>query len=78
MRLLLMSGTLAVSFACSDIEPCGDYVDYMCQCHSEDVSCDDLTQTLGTADPMVQSQCAIDLSEQQAADAEEGLECSTF
>jgi hypothetical protein len=86
MRILFVSTLLIGAVACTELEPCDDYIDYMCACHDStdavegedsEVNCDELLQTLGTADPEVQSQCAIDLSEQQAEDSEEGLECQT-
>jgi len=80
MRFLIVGGILALGFGCDELEPCDDYVDYMCACHDADdeFSCADLEQTLSEADPDVQSQCAIDLSDQQDADDVEGLECETL
>jgi hypothetical protein len=80
MRFLMVGGVLAILLACDELEPCDDYVDYMCACHDtdDDLSCADLEQTLSEADPDVQSQCAIDLSEQQDDDDLEGMECDTL
>ena len=80
MRIGVISVLLLSALACGEIEPCDDYINYMCDCHDaeEDVSCEDLSNTLGAASPDVQSQCAIDLSEQRSEDEEEGLECETL
>ncbi len=67
---------LAVGFvACDPANPCDEYVDYMCDCHSE-VSCEDLTLTYGNPDSSVQSECAILLDEQEQEDAEAGETCA--
>lgn len=62
--------------ACED-EPCNDYVDYMCSCHDgeEGFDCAELRATLSGAEPAVQDQCSLDLSEQQADDDSAGVEC---
>jgi hypothetical protein len=68
----------AVLAACEPIEPCDDYVDYMCLCHGDDpdVDCDALGVTYESADPDVQDECAVLLDEQQEADENAGLECA--
>lgn len=80
MRFLIMGAVLSFTLACDEMEPCDDYIDYMCACHEteQDFSCADLEQTLSAADPDVQSQCAIDLNDQQDEDDLDGLECSTL
>jgi hypothetical protein len=62
--------------ACDPANPCDEYVDYMCDCHPE-VSCDDLLTTYAEPDPSVQDECAILLNDQEAEDADAGLECGT-
>jgi hypothetical protein len=80
MRFLIMSAVLCSALACDEMEPCEDYIDYMCACHEAeaDFSCAELEQTLSEAEPDVQSQCAIDLVDQQDEDEVDGLECATL
>lgn len=66
---------LAMLVGCEP-DPCLDYVDYMCDCHPE-VDCDTLANTYANADADLQDACAIELEDQQDADAEAGLECGT-
>lgn len=68
---------VVVAMGCED-EPCQRYVDYMCACHAEDegFSCEELQATFSNPDSEVSSQCAIDLSDQQADDDANGLECA--
>lgn len=75
-RLALIAATLASLFACAD-DPCGEYVDYMCECHADDpdVDCGELERTLSSDDPDVLDQCAIDLADQREKDDEAGLTC---
>ena len=61
--------------ACEPIEPCDEYVDYMCACHAEDASCDELSATYSDAGAAVQDECAVLLDEQEAEDLDAGLEC---
>ncbi len=58
-------------------EPCDEYVDYLCTCHEDDpdYDCEALSNTYTEADPGLQDQCAIALSDVQDEDDEEGLEC---
>jgi hypothetical protein len=72
-KLFLASGGLALALACDAPSPCADYVDYMCDCHAEEVDCASLRETYASADPAVQDQCSIDLDEQERADAAEGV-----
>ena len=78
MRFLIIGCVLVTALGCDELEPCDDYVDYMCACHDVELSCADLEQTLSEADPDVQSQCAIDLADQRDDDDVEGLECATL
>ena len=54
--------------------PCTVYVDYMCECHSDDegFDCDELRATYQDASPSVQDQCSEDLALQQ--DSDEGTD----
>jgi hypothetical protein len=67
---------LFVAATCEEL-PCDDYVDYMCACHDADpgFDCEELELALEDADPDLQDQCEIDLAEQEADDADAGLEC---
>lgn len=77
MWRILVLGALALA-ACEPVDPCGDYVDYMCLCHGddEDVDCEALTVTYESADPDVQDECAVLLDAQQRQDEDAGLECA--
>jgi len=79
MRFLLyLSGVGLGTLVACDVQPCDRYVDYICVCHDQDpeFDCQELIDVLTDADPDVQDQCAIDLSDQQAQDAADGLECT--
>jgi len=67
---------LFVAATCEEL-PCDQYVDYMCACHEDDpgFDCEELSLALSDADPELQDQCEIDLAEQEADDADAGLEC---
>jgi len=69
---------VALVAGCSQEDPCGDYVDYICSCHEEDpdFDCDELRTTYENADPSTQDECAIALDEQEEIDDDAGLECS--
>ena len=78
MTRLLTLATLAIgALAACDDQPCTRYVDYMCACHSgeEGFDCDELRAIYADPGADVANQCAIDLSDQQAADDEAGLAC---
>jgi hypothetical protein len=53
---------------------CDRYADYMCDCHPED-DCAGFLDLAATADADTVDQCAADLADKRAADANEGLEC---
>ncbi len=73
MRALgVLASGLALWVGCDAPQPCDEYVDYMCDCHAEEVDCETLRQTYADAAPAVQDQCAIDLSDQEQADVASG------
>lgn len=77
MRIFAITALLACGVACELTEPCDRYVDYMCDCHVSANECDQLRAQLSAADPSLQDQCDIDLSNQQAQDADDGVSCAT-
>lgn len=72
----MMVGAMVLG-ACEPEDPCGDYVDYMCDCHADDeeFDCGELRSTYENADAAVEDECAIALDDQEQADADAGLEC---
>ncbi len=64
--------------ACEQEDPCGEYVDYICDCHADDgdFDCDELRSTYENADASVEDECAIALDEQEEADAANGVDCA--
>jgi hypothetical protein len=78
MRSLALGLMAALALAgCEEEDPCGDYVDYICDCHADDEAfdCEELRTTYANADADVQDECAIALDDQQDDDAAQGLEC---
>ncbi|MCO4744269.1 MAG: hypothetical protein KC912_05735 [Proteobacteria bacterium] len=75
MRLIFAASLFALGVACELGEPCDRYVDYMCDCHVSASECDQLRAELAGADPDIQDQCAIDLSQQEAQDDDDGVVC---
>jgi len=75
--LLLATAWFAMASDCAFVQPCDDYVSYMCDCHSDDpgFDCQELQTVFAGADPALQDQCAIDLSAQEDQDAADGLVC---
>lgn len=69
---------LLMGATCST-QPCNNYVDYMCACHASDsgVDCASLREVYGSADPSLQDQCSIDLSQQKSEDQQNGVTCDT-
>ncbi|MEQ1507562.1 MAG: hypothetical protein ABMB14_35355 [Myxococcota bacterium] len=60
---------LAIGAAgCGELDPCDEYVDYMCACHADDIDCDDLALTYRDAEPDIQDECAVLLNDQEQAD----------
>ncbi|MBW1880263.1 MAG: hypothetical protein JRJ84_18025 [Deltaproteobacteria bacterium] len=76
-RIPVVALMLLVVGATCDEQPCDQYVDYMCECHENDpgFDCEELSLVLSDADVDLQDQCEIDLAEQEADDADAGLEC---
>ncbi len=74
LRPVLLLAALA-SAGCVDDDPCGEYVDYMCTCHPDEVDCADLQATYAGAGADLQDECAIALDDQQAADDDAGWTC---
>jgi hypothetical protein len=75
MRLFFAASLLAAGVGCELSEPCDRYVDYMCDCHVTASECSQLRAELVGADPALQDQCAIDLSNQEAQDDDDGVVC---
>ncbi len=80
MRKVMLLGLtwLVAGSDCEFLQPCDDYVDYICTCHADDpdFDCDELRTVFADADPDLQDQCEIDLATQQEQDDADGLECS--
>ncbi len=56
-------------------DPCSDYVDYMCDCHGDEIDCASYENTYENADQDLQDQCALALEDQEDEDAANGEEC---
>lgn len=78
-KILVLAGAVAALASCDTPTACSDYVDYMCSCHADDpgFSCSDLRAAYADAGADVESQCTIDLEDQQSADDAAGLVCPT-
>lgn len=78
MRIAAVAGVLGILLACEPVQPCDEYVDYMCDCHANDtgVDCSTLKATYEDADQNVQDECSVLLDEQESADQRAG-ECAT-
>jgi len=72
--LLASIATATLLTACTEIEHCDMYVNYMCDCHAEE-DCSALQNTYQMADDELQEECAIALDEQYEIDDAEGLSC---
>lgn len=77
MRLFCVASLLVLGVACEISEPCDRYAEYMCDCHLTASECDQLRAQVIGADPAVQDQCDIDLSNQEAQDQDDGIVCET-
>ena len=69
---------LLLSTACfEDKDYCGEYVDYMCDCHDDNPDYDCATQQAIYEEATLeqQTQCALSLDEQMIEDEENGKEC---
>ena len=67
---------LSTLTACVDVDSCEDYVDYMCNCHSEDVDCETIRSTYQGAGSELQDECSLALDDQEILDFEDGYVCS--
>ena len=83
-RTLSIAPTLLLAFAglalpaCDDAaasNECDEYVDYMCDCHSEEYDCQQLRNTYSDPDYETLDECAIALEDQEKVDAEDGADC---
>ncbi len=76
MHRIVGLALVVVGFVACDepVNPCDDYVAYMCDCHAE-VDCAELTATYADASPSVQDQCTVALEDQQDQDDVDGLVC---
>ena len=77
MRLICIAGLLTLGVACELSEPCDRYVNYMCDCHVTAAECDQLRAQFSGAAQDLQDQCDIDLSNQEAEDADAGVVCDS-
>lgn len=76
---LLVAGVAVLNTACEPINPCDEYVDYMCACHAEGddgYDCETLVNTYENADPELQDDCQVALDDQIDQDDAEGLVCA--
>ena len=76
-QLVLMS---ILATAClEEKDHCGEYVDYICECHEEDpgFDCDEQRSIYEESSLEQQNTCAITLDELQQEDQEEGTGCET-
>lgn len=78
MRLFCVASLLTLGVACEFAEPCDQYVNYMCDCHVTASECDQLRAQLSGASPDLQDQCDIDLANQEAQDADDGVVCESL
>lgn len=74
-RWIPVLGWLASMAACAPVNPCDEYVDYMCACHADDIDCNELGLTYGDVAPSVQDECAVLLDEAEEADQAAGEAC---
>ena len=78
MRFIIISAFL---FGCLDSDDtksentCEEYVNYMCDCHSEETNCSELHTQFEDATPDDLENCAVDLDSQIEEDTTNGLEC---
>lgn len=75
MRTMAAVFTTLGALACEPVQPCDEYVDYMCRCHADDTgtNCDALATTYQDASPNVQDECAALLNDQEDADHDAGV-----
>lgn len=75
MRIAAWTPLLLVGLVACEDDPCGSYVDYMCECHPESQDCQDLHTIYDDAEADLQEECVLALDDQQAEDEASGLEC---
>ena len=75
-QTILMSSLMLTS-CFEEKDYCTEYVDYMCECHTDNPDYDCETQQAIYEDASLeqQTQCALTLDEQMIEDEENGLEC---
>jgi len=78
MRLAWILGAGLLFAGCETVDPCDEYVDYVCACHDgeEGYDCEELRQIYADPDPDLQNQCELDRADLEEADRAAGLECS--
>lgn len=76
-RPTLLSSLLLLTACFEEKDYCGEYVDYMCECHADDPDYDCATQQSIYQDATLEQQtaCALTLDEQLIEDEENGLDC---
>jgi len=76
-RLTLLSSLLLFTACFEEKDYCGEYVDYMCDCHADDPDYDCATQQSIYQDATLEQQtaCALTLDEQLIEDEANGLDC---
>ena len=70
LRSILALGLLT-AVSCDDAgstNSCDKYVDYMCDCHSDEYDCAQLETTYAYLDSSLQHECAISLEDQEDED----------
>ena len=74
-RFIVLASALAI--ACEDKDHCGEYVDYMCECHADDPTydCDEQRAIYEEATLDQQNDCAVELDAQKQEDQDDGSEC---
>ena len=66
---------LLVLTGCVEVDSCDEYVDYMCDCHGTEVNCEELRSAWSSSAIEDQDACSLELDEQIAQDADDGLVC---
>ena len=66
---------LFLSPGCDDSDPCQDYIDYVCDCGSDE--CDSARNAYSDADSKLQDECENSLQDYQQNDDAAGEECAS-
>ena len=74
-RWIPVVGWMAALVACAPVNPCDEYVDYMCACHADDIDCNELELTYADVESSVQDECAVELDAVEEADQAAGEAC---